>query len=84
MEYLSFEKAAAVLDITPERLGELVRAGRIEHTRNRSSIEFAWGQIERFIQREAGVDVFAAQRQIADKIWPDCGRAANAGENNST
>ena len=84
MEYLSFEKTAAVLDITPERLGKLVRAERIEHIHNHSSIEFAWGQIERFIQQEAGIGVFAAQRQIADKIWPNCGREANAGENNNT
>ena len=83
MEFLSFEATAAVLDITSERLGELVRAGRIEHTRNRSRVEFAWGHIERFIQQETGVGVFAAQRLIADQVWPNKGYMPTAEENNN-
>ena len=83
MEFLSFEATAAVLNITPERLGELVRAGRVEHIRNRSRVEFAWGHIERLIQQETGVGVFAAQRQIADKIWPNKGCMPNTEENNN-
>lgn len=71
MEIFTLDNAAAVLDVQPACLRNLVRRGEIDHIYDSPTLEFAWGHLERFLQNEEQISIFEAQHRVADKVWPD-------------
>ena len=71
MENFSLEEASFILDVQPTLLKNLVRRGEIGQVDDSPRLEFAWAHLERFLEKEDELSIFAAQWQIADAVWPD-------------
>lgn len=71
MEIFSLDDASFILDVQPTFLKTLARRGDIGQIGDSPRLEFAWAHLERFLEKEDELSIFAAQRQIADAVWPD-------------